>query len=966
MLAIVSTMADNPERVDYFIRYHLSKGFERIYIFFDRDTDPAIEHAARYPQVKVTVCDEKWKSQCKKYLESKGGYDISLFEKEVMIRQEINAAIAIDYARHEKASWLLHIDSDELFYSESGSAKSHFDELDKLGIENVQYKNHEAVIHGLDCKTPFKNTVYFKNNFFQNNVWNFTASQRELLKKHSFKPEYYFHYYQNGKSAVRLDKVLDVDGVHFFRTEKDAILWEQNDTRVLHFPCETYDDFESKYKLLGAFSDDWQGEPRAGDYISLIHLKARDASLKKGDDALKSLFESELVMNDDEIISDLLDEGLLRQVTDLHDDVKTRAELAGNFFEKRDELLFNCRDAILSSGKLSDTQKSALLSRLNKCFGDLYSSLKIVYKSSDIVDKTIISSVQLVIEVFATRDPEIDLLDADSQNKFGNLCSNKRVGACIYIERFAEDIKGLCSKIDYLNELGINFLYLMPPFRTHPDEDDGGFAIADYKCISDSLGSNNDFSSLVYLLKKNGISLCLDFVLNHTASSHKWALKAKEGDLNYKDYYFIYDSRDDVNLWLKDVEDTFPDQGKNIKYVEEIDKYVWATFNDFQWDLNYRNHNVFISMLDNLLHIVNMGVDAIRLDAIPHIWKELGTNCKNLAECHQIVNAYKALASLVSPSVTLISEAIVSPEEVRSYVTPNGTSYAYRPLLSASLWQALMSGDTRILVDQIGKWSYLPLDCNWINYVNCHDDLQWVFSNKSLREMDTGLNVPLFYKNLKQFYFNPGDKTFSRGLAFQGRRLSGTTASLVGLEKALERSDVNGVDKSINRILLMHAVILSIGGLPVIYLGDEVGELNDYSFREDNNKVYDSRWVHRRKRNWVEVEHALQVTDSVESRLFLKFKKMIQTRKVIEEISGCSVRFISAGDRSLLAYVRESSKHQFIFLGNFSPLHRPLRLEDSAGDSFSGWKNILSDKGEEFVFPEKMRPYEFYWLQRVK
>ncbi|EHK8998534.1 glycosyltransferase family 2 protein [Vibrio vulnificus] len=965
MLAIVSTMADNPERVDYFIRYHLSKGFGRIYIFFDRHTDPAIDCAARYPQVKVTVCDETWKSQCKKYLESKGGRDTNFFEKEVMIRQEINAAIAIDYARHEKVSWLLHIDSDELFYSKSGSAKKHFEELDKLGIDNVQYKNHEALIHGLDGKGPFKNTVYFKNNFFQNNVWNYSASQRALLRKFSFKPEYYFHYYQNGKSAVRLEKVLDVDGVHFFRTEKDAILWDQKDTRILHFPCETYTDFESKYKILGSFSDDWLGEPRAGDYISLIHLKARDAYMKQGGNALKSLFESELVLNNNGLISELLAEGLLCQISDLHDDVKTQVELVGNFFEKRDALLNNCRSAIISSGQLSDAQKNTLLSRINKYYDDLYSSLRVVYRSSDIVEKTILSSVQLVIEAFASRDPEFELLDTDSQNKFGSLCSNRRVGACIYIDRFAENIKGLCSKIDYLNELGINFLYLMPPFKTHPCEDDGGFAIADYKCISDALGSNKDFSLLVNLLKKNGISLCLDFVLNHTASSHEWALKAQKGDVTFRDYYLIYDSRDDVNLWLKDVEDTFPDQGKNIKYVEEIDKYVWATFNDFQWDLNYRNHNVFLSMLDNLLHIVNLGVDAIRLDAIPHIWKELGTSCKNLAECHQLVKAYKALASLVSPSVTLISEAMVSPEEVKSYVTPNGTSYAYRPLLSASLWQALMCGDTRILLDQVGKWSYLPFDCNWINYVNSHDDLQWVFSNMSLREMEAGFNVPLFYKNLKQFYFNPSDKTFSRGLAFQGRRLSGTTASLVGLEKALERSDVSGVDKSISRILLMHAVILSIGGLPVIYLGDEVGELNDYSFREDNHKAHDSRWVHRRKRNWVEVDHALQVEDSIESRLFLEFKQMIQTRKLVDEISGCCTRFIPAGDRSLLAYVRESSKRQFMFLGNFSPLHRPLRLKRSAVDSFHGWKNILSGEEAEFAFPDELQPYEFYWLQRV-
>jgi len=972
IFAIVSTIADDKEQVDYFIRYHLSIGFDRLYLYFDEPCDPAIELAKSYPQVEVTVCDDNWRKQCIDSLASLSDselelHEAGLYEAEVMIRQEANVRFAIERARKEKVSWLLHIDSDELFYTPFNNIKAHFSALEAKGIRNVIYKNCEALIHADATDEPFQSTIYFKRNHFKNNSWTYTTTQRKLLRSLGWKPEYYFHYYQNGKSAVNLEQDVELDGVHFFNTKVKPIVWEQDSARILHFPSPTYSSFEKKYRRLGNFSNEWRGEPRAGDFISLIHLKARDAFLSGRANALKALFVKEVAVDDADVIECLRNRGLLDCIADTHQRVLSRNELVANTLEERTFLYERCLSLIENEDLASKHMSQSFKQQFTASFERLDKVIRLIYPDTTIADEVILSSLQLVVQAVNGRNPDFQKLD-NSRAKTGEwLSTNERVGACLYIDRFADNIADFRSKLSYLRDLGINYLYLMPPFEAHPGRNDGGFAISDYKTISKQLGGNSEFDQLVVMLKEYDIALCLDFVLNHTATSHPWAVKAAENNSYYRGFYWFFETETEALQWLDGVEDTFPEQGKNITFNQELGRYVWTTFNDYQWDLNYSNPDVFVAMLENLLYLINLGADVLRLDAIPHIWKEMNSNCKNRPECYLIVEAYQIFASLLSPSVKLISEAIVAPEQVKSYVSSNGTSFAYRPLLSASLWQSIKSTDTRIMQHQLQRWSTLPLQCNWINYVNCHDDLQWVFSNKSLIENNPDIDVKAFYRSLISFFVNGNDKSFPRGIAFQGKRISGTTASLAGLEKAIDGKNNTGVEKSINRVLLMHAVILSIGGLPIIYIGDEVAETNDYTYRDNDNTGYDSRWIHRPKRNWKELNNALSLEGSIEAYVHHQLTKLIFSRKRMSELSGYKFKFLNSSEKSLLLYTREDNKFQFLFVGNFSPLKKKLVLLGTDSELvLKKWENVTEDNCEECYLPNELKPYQYYWLRRKK
>ncbi|MGF1731288.1 alpha-amylase family glycosyl hydrolase [Photobacterium kasasachensis] len=963
--AIVSTIADEKEQVDYFIRYHLSIGFERLYLYFDEPGDPAIDVARSYPQVDVTVCDVNWRKQCIESLACRSDSESGLYEDEVMIRQEANVHLTIERARKEKVSWLLHIDSDELFYTSSADIKTHFSELDVKGIKNVIYKNSEALIHANAAGEPFQSTKYFKRNFFKNNNWTYSATQRKLLRSMGLKAEFYFHFYQNGKSAVKLDQDVDVDGVHFFSTKVKPIVWEQGCERVLHFPCPTYSSFEKKYRKLGDFSNDWRGEPRAGDFISLIHLQARDAFLSGKPGALKDLYLKKVAVDDAGNIEKLLSCGLLDCIENLHLKVRSKAEITDRILSRKTPLYEKCLALIEKEHQAEIYSLSTLRHQFSVIFERLDKVIRLTYPDDKVSDNVILASLKLVVQAINRRNPNFRKLDEERVSAGDWLSTNERVGACFYIDRFADNIEGLRSKLSYLRDLGINYLYLMPPFEGHPDKNDGGFAITNYRSISNILGGNEEFEQLVVMLKEYDIALCLDFVLNHTATSHPWAVKAADNDPYYQGFYWFFETESEVSQWLTGVEDTFPEQGKNISYNSELERYVWTTFNDYQWDLNYSNPDVFVAMLDNLLYLINLGADVLRLDAIPHIWKEIDSNCKNLPECQLIVEAYQLCASMLSPSVKLISEAIVAPEQVKSYVSSNGTSFAYRPLLSASLWQSIMSTETSVLQHQLRRWSTLPHHCDWINYVNCHDDVQWVFSNKSLIEQTPDIDIKLFYRSLLSFYASDSGKSFPRGLLFQKNRISGTTASLAGLEKAIDSNNKVGIEKSINRILLMHSVILSIGGLPIIYIGDEVAELNDYSYRDNENTAYDSRWVHRAKRNWKDISNSLLSQGSIAERVHCEITKLVFARKRLPELSGNRFNFIPSKEKSLLIYTREDESYQFLFIGNFSPLTKKLSLQGANRKiELYKWENVVGESVEEMKIPREIKPYQYFWLRR--
>lgn len=878
-LAIASTIADEPQQVDYFIRYHLSVGFDRLYLYFDAPGEQAIDVARRYPQVDVTVCDKQWREQSIEFIDSINESDSALYDTEVMIRQEMNVRFAIERARNDHMTWLLHIDSDELFYTPSSSARTHFSELDKRGARNVIYRNSEALIHSGSTDSPFRSTTLFKRNFFGNNGWSYTPGQRKYLISLGMKPEYYFHFYQNGKSAVRLDQNIEVEGVHFFLTENPPLTWNQDKARILHFPCPTYRSFEQKYRRLGEFSDSWRGGPRVGDFISLVHLQARDAYLSRQDDALKTLFVERIAIDDPQVINELRSWQLLDEISNIHERFLTREALVGeietqqNSLHKRCLVWFTGRQCSASS----ITQFNSLFARFNQI-------IRQIYPAPRVAEQVILDSVERVTEMIPGQPPFISH-DTHSREEYEWFDSCRFVGARLTLEQMGSSVAEIRARLGGLRDLGVNYLSLLGT--------DNGTGLEN--------SGSEEMARLIPLLTEYGIAFGTELRLDDHQGNHQ----------------------------------PFPDDPR-----------------------------VFNAVLSHLLHLTRLGSHSIHLTGMS------GTGNRHGSE-HQsgwslIIEAYRILASLISPRVTLVSDIIHCPEVVRQFVATEGASLGYRPLLTAALWQSVMSGEVRILRAQLSRWSALPGQCNWINSLSYDYEIEWAFSESTLADQNPDMDIRVFCRQLTSFYQNSSDRSFSRGYQNGNSGIVGTAASLSGLEKAMITDNSVGIEKSINRILLLHAVIFSIGGLPMISYGDELADINSQKvmtrkniYIEDNKMLSDIKKVES-------VSQALKSEHSFETKVYRELKKLIRQRSQISELSKHQLTFIDVQDSSCLVYLREDKMNQFLFIGNFSPIKKkPGWLGGISSLGKYQWENVL-ENNEVMPLPEEIEPYQYFWFRRNK
>ncbi len=203
------------------------------------------------------------------------------------------------------------------------------------------------------------------------------------------------------------------------------------------------------------------------------------------------------------------------------------------------------------------------------------------------------------------------------------------------------------------------------------------------------------------------------------------------------------------------------------------------------------------------------------------------------------------------PGVLFKSEAIVHPDEVIKYISPDECQLSYNPTLMALCWESLATRNTSLLKRSLSHHFQLPSGTCWVNYLRCHDDIGWTFDDSDAWAL--GINAYDHRQFLNRFYTGQFPGSFARGVPFQENpntgdmRISGTMASLAGLEQAIERDDDLLKEMAVKRILLLNSIILSIGGIPLLYLGEEWGSINDYDFVRDPAKAADSRWVHRQK-----------------------------------------------------------------------------------------------------------------------
>ncbi|MBL8090401.1 MAG: alpha-glucosidase C-terminal domain-containing protein [Anaerolineales bacterium] len=533
--------------------------------------------------------------------------------------------------------------------------------------------------------------------------------------------------------------------------------------------------------------------------------------------------------------------------------------------------------------------------------------------------------------------------------------SNKMIGGVCYVDLYAKNLKGIKSKIPYFNELGLTYLHLMPLFNSPKDENDGGYAVSSYREVNPSLGTMKELASLASDLRKANISLAVDLVFNHTSDEHIWAQKAKGGDEEFMDFYRIFPDRTMPDAYEKTLREIFPD-GDHAGSFSPLSlkgrgaggegHWVWTTFHSYQWDLNYANPSVFNRMAEEMLFLANQGVEILRLDAVAFIWKELGTNCENLPKAHTLIQAFNAVTRIASPALIFKSEAIVHPDDVVKYISPRECQTSYNPLLMALLWNSLATRKVRLLSQALEKRFKIHPETAWVNYVRVHDDIGWTFSDEDAAGL--GINGYDHRKFLNEFYRGRFDGSFARGLPFQENlitgdcRISGTCASLAGLEKALHEEGETEIELAIRRILLIHGIILFAGGIPLIYLGDEIGTLNDYSYLENPAHARDSRWVHRPQADWKKYEKRKD-SHTIEGRVFQGLQELINLRKKHDTFAGGDLEIIYTGNEHVLGFVRRYKGKEVVVLANFSESPQVV------SSSLIQGKKILYGDGQETI-----------------
>ncbi|MGN0154213.1 MAG: amylosucrase [Lachnospiraceae bacterium] len=544
---------------------------------------------------------------------------------------------------------------------------------------------------------------------------------------------------------------------------------------------------------------------------------------------------------------------------------------------------------------------------------------------------------------------------------------NDMLGMMLYIDNFAGDLAGVQEKLDYLEKSNVNYIHLMPFLDTVEGRSDGGYAVKDFRKVQEKLGSMADLEKLTAACHKKQINVCCDFVMNHTSEEHEWAKRARQGDGEYMSRYFFFQDDTIPGEYEKTVPQVFPSTAPgNFTYLPEIGHYVMTTFYPYQWDLNYGNPRVFNEMMYNFLYLANRGIDIIRLDAVPYIWKELGTNCRNLPKVHTIVRMMRIISEIVCPGVLLLGEVVMEPAKVVPYfgtVEKPECHMLYNVTTMATTWHTVATRDTSLLKKQLDIVNGLPKEYVFLNYLRCHDDIGWGLDYETLRK--EGIGEVSHKQYLNDYFLGYTGNSHSRGELYnydpvtKDARFCGTTASLCGVEKAGFEQDSAAMEAAIHLVVTLHAYMFMQSGIPVLYSGDEIGQVNDYSYKEDSNKAADSRYIHRGAMNWENVKK-IDDADSVEARIYNRLGQLETLRKNHKAfVTNADAWTLETWDKGVLAMGRYFDGEKIIGIFNFTEFDKTAWLNEEDGmyvDMITG--NKLPAKGVD------VPAYSFYWLKK--
>jgi amylosucrase len=614
--------------------------------------------------------------------------------------------------------------------------------------------------------------------------------------------------------------------------------------------------------------------------------------------------------------------------------------------------------------------------RLEAGMGDVLRPLTHLYSHRPDFESWIHHFLEIVAKGYAKRPFNLKLLDQKRLQQPDWFQQSAMLGYVAYTDRFAGTLNGVADKIPYLKELGITYLHLMPLLKPRPDVNDGGYAVMDYRQVNSALGSMEDLANLATQLRHNNISLCIDLVCNHTAKEHQWAEKALARDITYQEYFHTFPDRTLPDAYEETLREIFPDfKSGNFTYYEKMDRWVWTTFHDFQWDLNYANPAVFAEMLDTMLYLANQGIEILRLDAVAFMWKRLGTDCENQPEVHLILQAFRALCRLAAPGLLLKAEAIVSPPQLVPYLgqaeaTNKACHIAYHNLLMVMLWSSLAERKVVLATHALQQIPPIPSGTSWVTYVRCHDDIGWAVTEEDAAAV--GLDGFAHRTFLSDFYTGRFPNTFAAGTTFQfnpknnDRRVNGSLASLAGLETAVTEADSVKIEMAIRRILLLHNVIFAFGGIPLIYMGDEIGLMNDNSYLDDPNLADDSRWIHRPFMDW---DKAAERNDpnTISGRIYLGLCQLIQARQQTEMLHAeTAVTPIWTHNDHVLGLLRHSPRGRLLILANVTEQQQTVSRDRLKQLNFGGLlHDQLTQQPINLGADPVLEPYQIVWLQKM-
>ncbi|MBQ0058479.1 MAG: alpha-amylase family protein [Lachnospiraceae bacterium] len=570
--------------------------------------------------------------------------------------------------------------------------------------------------------------------------------------------------------------------------------------------------------------------------------------------------------------------------------------------------------------------------------------------------------------MYEERGDSLKAIDRDREADPNWYKSNDMLGMMLYIDNFGGNMQGVKDRLDYIEKCNVNYIHLMPFLDTVEGRSDGGYAVVNFRKVREDLGTMEDLEELTSACHDKKINVCMDFVMNHTSEDHEWAKRARAGEGEYMSRYFFFDNPSIPQQFEQTVPQVFPTTAPgNFTWLPDCNHYVMTTFYPYQWDLNYLNPRVFNEMMNNFLYLANKGIDIIRIDAVPYIWKELGTQCRNLRRVHTIVRMMRMIGEIVCPGTLLLGEVVMEPEKVVPYfgtVEKPECHMLYNVTTMATTWHTVATRDVSLLKKQLDIVSHLPKEYVFLNYLRCHDDIGWGLDYATLSQC--GQEEVPHKAYLNDYFQGYAGASNSRGELYNSdpttgdARFCGTTASMCGIEKAAYEGDQEALDKAIQMDIMLHAYMFMQSGIPVLYSGDEIGQLNDYTYKEDPHKVEDSRYIHRGAMQWDLAANADDAT-TTQGKMFGRLSVLENLRKSEKAfITNADMWTMETGDQSVLCIGRYYDGDKVYGIFNFSEHPKQAWFSEEGL-----WEDMITHERMSMMGSMNIPGYGFHWLKKI-